>query len=226
MSRTVDRCGHLLVRDALGLVVLTFSRRAGGFILGNGWLAFALIVTCTGLALAGVREAVSAPRVRQVEVVLPGPAAEFEGYRMVHLSDLHVSRPLTRSWLDEVVRAVNAQRPDAVLISGDLMDGTPEARARDSLVLGDLRARDGLFAVPGNHNYFGDFEEWLSSLRKLGFDVLLNEHRIIRRGDARLVFAGVTDPVAPSRRQPEPDVLRGCPGAAAPDAPDEGKKPA
>lgn len=192
MSRTVDRCGHLLVRDALGLVVLTFSRRAGGFILGNGWLAFALIVTCTGLALAGVREAVSAPRVRQVEVV----------------------------------RAVNAQRPDAVLISGDLMDGTPEARARDSLVLGDLRARDGLFAVPGNHNYFGDFEEWLSSLRKLGFDVLLNEHRIIRRGDARLVFAGVTDPVAPSRRQPEPDVLRGCPGAAAPDAPDEGKKPA
>ncbi|MBV6418204.1 MAG: hypothetical protein CMLOHMNK_03003 [Steroidobacteraceae bacterium] len=161
----------LLVRDALGLVVLTFSRRAGGFILGNGWLTFALIVTCTGLALAGVREAVSAPRVRQVEVVLPGLAAEFEGYRMVHLGDLQVSRLLTRSWLDEVVRAVNAQRPDAVLISGDLMDGTPEARARDSLVLGDLRARDGLFAVPGNHDYFGDFEEWLSSLRKLGWQI-------------------------------------------------------
>ena len=51
------------------------------------------------------------------------------------------------------------------------MDGTPEARARDSLVLGDLRARDGLFAVPGNHDYFGDFEEWLSSLRKLGWQI-------------------------------------------------------
>ena len=90
----------LLVRDALGLVVLTFSRRAGGFILGNGWLTFALIVTCTGLALAGVREAVSAPRVRQVEVVLPGLAAEFEGYRRF-TSAISSQPPPDPVWLDE-----------------------------------------------------------------------------------------------------------------------------
>lgn len=97
---------------------------------------------------------------------------------------------------------------DAFLISGDLMDGTPDARGRGALVLDDLRTRGGVFAVPGNHDYFGDFEEWLQSLRQLELDVLLNERRVIRRSDACLVLAGVTDPAASARQQPGPDVLQ------------------
>ncbi len=55
----------------------------------------------------------------------------------------------------------------------------------------------------GATGHLGGFEEWLRSLRQLGLDVLLNEHRAIRRDDVRLVLAGVTDPAALSHQQVE-----------------------
>ena len=59
--------------------------------------------------------------------------------------------------------------------------------------LGDLRARDGVFFVTGNHEYFWDAAAWTAKFRALGAQVLNNEHALIRRGGAAIVVAGVTD---------------------------------
>jgi predicted MPP superfamily phosphohydrolase len=56
-----------------------------------------------------------------------------------------------------------------------------------------LRARDGVFFVTGNHEYYSGASPWVRELRRLGLTVLMNEHVVVRRGGARLVVAGVTD---------------------------------
>jgi predicted MPP superfamily phosphohydrolase len=65
--------------------------------------------------------------------------------------------------------------------------------ADDVAPLAQLRSRQGTFFVTGNHEYYSGVVPWLHELRRLGIAVLLNEHAVVRRGDAALVVAGVTD---------------------------------
>ncbi|EPM92020.1 hypothetical protein A259_37701, partial [Pseudomonas syringae pv. actinidiae ICMP 19070] len=67
------------------------------------------------------------------------------------LTDLHISRLFQKEWVEGVVSRTNALNADAVLISGDLIDGTVEARKDDVAPLGKLAAPLGVIAIPGNH---------------------------------------------------------------------------
>ena len=60
---------------------------------------------------------------------LPNLPRAYDGFRIVHLTDLHASRLLQRDWMQAVVARANALEPDLTLITGDLVDGTPAARA-------------------------------------------------------------------------------------------------
>src|SRR6185369_10971221 len=59
--------------------------------------------------------------------------------------------------------------------------------------LAGLRSREGSFFVTGNHEYYSGAAGWVRELRRIGLTVLLNQHAVVRRGNARLVVAGVTD---------------------------------
>lgn len=80
-----------------------------------------------------------------------------------------------------------------VALTGDLVDGSVERLGRHALPLSGLKARDGVFAVTGNHEYYVGARPWVDELRRLGITVLLNEHRVIRRDGKTLLVAGVTD---------------------------------
>src|SRR5690606_33040934 len=113
------------------------------------------------LAVAGVQQATRVPGVKQVEVVLPGLDPAFDGYRLVQLTDLHLSRMFPRSWAQGVVARANAQQADLIVLTGDLVDGSLAAREHDVAPLGDLRSVDGVFVIPGNHEYYFGYEGWL-----------------------------------------------------------------
>jgi len=117
-----------------------------------------------------------------------------------------------------VVERANALEPALVVISGDLVDGTPQARANDYPPLAGLRARDGVYGVPGNHEYYAAYGEWMQVFRDLGIRMLVNEHVLIRQGDAALVLAGVADQVGPTRGEIGPDIVQALAGRPA-DAP-------
>ena len=59
--------------------------------------------------------------------------------------------------------------------------------------MANLSARYGRYFITGNHEYYSGVGPWVEEAKRLGFDVLLNEHRIIRRGDGVILLAGVTD---------------------------------
>ena len=165
------------------------------------------------LSAYGVSQGMAVPKPRQVEVAIQDLPAAFDGYRMLQLTDIHASRLLTGDWVRQVVAESNALKPDLIVITGDLIDGTVDARRDDFRPLGDLQAPDGVIAITGNHEYYAQYSDWMQAFRALHMQVLENSHTQVRRGDAALTIAGVTDPVAARYGLPLPDLQAALAGA-------------
>ncbi|EIM30025.1 putative phosphohydrolase [Microvirga lotononidis] len=104
------------------------------------------------------------------------------------------------------------------MVTGDLIDGSFDARRADVELLRGLRAKDGVWVIPGNHEYFFDYEAWMHHYASLGMQVLANDHTVLSRDGASLVLAGVTDLSATRTRLPAPDLAAALDGAPS-DAP-------
>jgi hypothetical protein len=165
------------------------------------------------LAAVGVAQAVRVPAVKDIEVAIPGLAPELDGYRLVQLTDLHISRLFPERWTRQVVERSNAAGADLIVVTGDFIDGSVALRRQDVAPLAELRAPDGVYAVPGNHEYFFNYPEWMRHLSGLGMRMLPNTHTLLAREGAPLVLAGVTDVSAPEAGHPGPDLQRALAGA-------------
>lgn len=154
------------------------------------------------------------PRVKLVEVLVPGLHPDFDGFRIVQLSDVHIGETLGRDFAAQVTAQVNALEPDLVAVTGDLIDGSV-TRLRDEVApLGRLAGRYGVFYVTGNHEYYSGAAPWEAEVGRLGFTVLHNEHRLIQAGEAKLVVVGVTDVEGARFSEADaPDLTRALQGA-------------
>jgi predicted MPP superfamily phosphohydrolase len=150
-----------------------------------------------GVSVAAARGATAgAIEVKRVRIGLAKLNAALAGYRIVQLSDLHVGPTIGRTFVEEVVRRVNALKPDLVAITGDLIDGTVAHLGEMVAPLGNLQARDGVYFTTGNHEYYwADPEEWFAFLESLGIRVLRNE-RVPIGGSQGFDLAGVDDVTA------------------------------
>ena len=135
----------------------------------------------------------------EVDVPIEGLDPALDGYRIVQISDIHVGPTIKADFIQKIVERVNAQSPDLIAITGDLVDGSLKHLSRDVEPLRELKAKDGVYFVTGNHEYYSGAEPWIEFLRDLDIDVLLNEHRVVQRDAAKLVVGGVTDYSAGSR---------------------------
>ncbi len=173
-----------------------------------------LFAAALSLAAFGCFSALRVPPVTPKEIVVPGLPAAWDGLTVAHLSDLHVSKTFPASWLAEVVRKVNAAKPDLVVITGDIFDGDPKQSIDELRPLRDLRAPLGVHACLGNHEYYADLRRWGPLLAELGPRILQNEHIVLRRNGAELILAGVTDSAAAAYRLPPPDIGKALRGAS------------
>jgi predicted MPP superfamily phosphohydrolase len=158
------------------------------------------------LAAIGVANALRVPPVRDVTVMVRDLPPSFDGYRIVQLTDLHISRLFIAGWAQAVVERTNAAGADLIVVTGDFIDGSLAMRQGDVEPLRQLRAPDGIYAIPGNHEYFFNYGEWMRHLSAMGFRLLTNAHAVIERGGDRLVIAGVTDLSAPGAGEAAPDL--------------------
>lgn len=193
----------MLAMDLASLVMRLVSGR---------WLAipdtfrYGLTGLAAVLAAIGVHNAVRVPPVKDITIAVRELPREFDGYRVIQLADLHISRLFPASWAQAVVARTNALEPDLIVVTGDFIDGTLAARRGDVEPLRALRARDGIYAIPGNHEYFFGYENWMRHFAGMGMRILPNAHAVLTRGQGRLVLAGVTDLSAPEVGQPGPDL--------------------
>ncbi len=193
----------VLVLAALGVVgacvrwVGRLARRARPTDLARRrMIAGGLACVAAGVGAKGVQNGFRLPDVVEVELEFPDLPPAFDGYRIAHLSDLHVSAAARADRTAGVVRIVNALKPDLVAITGDFVDGTADRRGADVAPLADLRAPDGVVGCTGNHEYYSGWGVWRSVLREFGVRVLENERVLLRRGDDTLAVIGENDPVS------------------------------
>ncbi len=139
-------------------------------------------------------------QVNKVDFVSPKVPDAFNGYKIVHLSDIHIG-----SWnrngkkLEEAVRLINDQHADAIFFTGDLVNNLSEELEPFKSILGKLQAPDGIYSVLGNHDYASyvhydsakAVRELIATERAMGWHLLLNEHTTISRNGDSIAVIGV-----------------------------------
>lgn len=153
----------------------------------------AVLVATGGLFAFGYTHGRRALAMTRAVVPVAGLPAAFEGFRIVHLSDLHLGTYLGRDELAAHVERVNALTPDLVCITGDLVDRAATC-AELFPVLAGLRARHGVLVTLGNHDVAAGAAAVADGVRTLTpFTLLRNARIAIEHGDARLTVVGLDD---------------------------------
>jgi uncharacterized protein len=153
-------------------------------------LASGLAVFAT---LAGFITARRRARIVNIDIPLLNLPEALQGFSIAQISDVHVGPTIKRRYVDAIVNAVNDLKPDVIALTGDLVDGSVKDLAPHTAPLGRLLARHGAYLVTGNHEYYSGERAWTAEFRRLGLNVLMNEHVVITHNGARLVLAGVAD---------------------------------
>jgi hypothetical protein len=154
--------------------------------------------------------------VRQLKASFPDLPASLEGLRVVQLSDLHIGPQTSRRFLERIRSAATAAGGDLIVVTGDLVDDHALDSAHYATALGDLVAPLGVYVVPGNHDVYANWPAVRAELDRLPVTILVNESRLVRRGDGRFAIAGTGDPagrwIATSHAAPDIDAtLRAIP---------------
>lgn len=143
-------------------------------------------------------------RVKRTEIVSQTLPSSFDGYRIVHISDMHLMSFAGRERaLERAVGKINALEPDLIAFTGDLVTLGPEELDGLQDILSAMKARDGVYAVLGNHDYSEyrrhdsqqtkreSLEVLKRRIREMGWQLLLNESHSIVRGGDKLSVIGV-----------------------------------
>ncbi|MFQ6170340.1 metallophosphoesterase [Oryzobacter sp. R7] len=152
-------------------------------------LVTAVAVAATGY---GAWEAAN-PRITTVEMSSPELPAELDGLRVALVADIHAGAVRSADFTRRAVELVNAQRPDLVVIAGDLVDGQSARYAPEIAPLADLEAPLGVFATTGNHEMYRDTQGWMAAFDALGLQMLTNRSVPLERDGATVTLAGVHD---------------------------------
>lgn len=181
-------------------------------VIGNR-VNLVLLLLSVVLATVGIIGGTSVPEIREETVLVGHLPEEADGMTVAVLADLHVDGITRADRVRKIVQRTNALNPDVVVIAGDFVDGTVPVHGDDLRPLAELKSRYGVFGVPGNHEYYSGYEEWMGFLPTLGIRMLANEHVVT--GGGSVVLAGVTDPVAGMMGQERPDIGKALAGSPA-----------
>lgn len=138
--------------------------------------------------------------VRQVTIEFDDLPKAFDGYRIAQFTDVHLGSMKDELML-RAVTAIDDMRPDLIVFTGDIQNMRPEELPRFAQTLKRLKAKDGVMSVLGNHDYSRYVnlppDEALRNERltrdfetSVGWQLLLNDNRIVRRGSDSIVIAG------------------------------------
>ena len=187
-----------LLSKAIGLAWPMASKVSNGI-----GLCLSLILAL--IALDGWQIGWKKLSIRRVELTFNDLPEAFDDYRIIQLSDLHVGTyGNNTAFLEKLVQRANEENADLIVFTGDLINTSPSEVAPFEPILSNLRAKDGIISVLGNHDYciYGmsrqrpaNFHEAVQPVkdaeRRMGWELLLNGHRIIKRGEDQIAIVGV-----------------------------------
>jgi hypothetical protein len=176
---------------------------ASAFTVGN-LIGVGVAFLVSLMALYGLVFGWKQLEVEHVDLYFDNLPEAYDGYRIAHLSDLHVGTYKGKTaFVEKVVRLVNEENPDLVVFTGDLVNTDPEEIQPFVSSLSSFTARDGVVSVLGNHDYclYGNPDRWSHPRegglkvaeieRSMGWKVLMNESYIMQKDGERIAIVGV-----------------------------------
>ncbi len=131
--------------------------------------------------------------IENIKISLKRLPKNLEGFRIIHLSDIHHSPFTNLEHISRAVKIANELQPDMFILTGDYVSHEPEYIAPVAEVLGKLEAEFGTFACLGNHDHWTDAESVTNCMRDEKITVLINEGFRLTAKGAAFWLAGVDD---------------------------------
>ena len=156
-------------------------------------------------------------KIKEVSISFENLPEAFDGYRIVHISDIHARSFIGREKnLAKAIDKINRLNPDIAAFTGDLITLAPDELDSLAPILGRIKA--GTFSVLGNHDYSiysnasedarqAHLEDLITREEAMGWELLLDEHRIISKGTDSIAVIGVQN-TSPSRHFPSKGDLK------------------
>lgn len=174
--------------------MLKLRRNLGNYV----WLV--LVLAELYILFHGTMVGTDRLNVRQVTIEFDDLPTAFDGYRIAQFTDVHLGSMKDELML-RAVTAIDDMRPDLIVFTGDIQNMGPDELPRHAQTLKRLKAKDGVMSVLGNHDYSRYVnlppDEALRNERltcdfetSVGWQLLLNDNRIVRRGSDSIVIAG------------------------------------
>lgn len=142
-------------------------------------------------------------KIHRVRLQLNKMPEAFKGLKIVQISDIHTGSFFSKARMQEAVDEILELKPDMVLFSGDLVNNRTDECDDYVDILSQIKAPMGVYSTLGNHDY-GDYEKWsgkeeklqnfeamLQTHKALGWDLLMNEHRVFERNGEKIALLGV-----------------------------------
>ena len=183
-----------LIKDVLSFIYFILKKlRVISFKVNRLKINATIALCAFGFGFYGTISQIFVPEVKAHEVAIKNLGTNFEGFKIVQLTDLHVGPILKGDFIEDVVAKVNELDPDLVLITGDFVDGRVSALKTEFQALTKIKAPFGILAVTGNHEYYSGASAWIEALKDYGVRFLQNEHTLLKKGTDSLIVAGVND---------------------------------
>ena len=172
-------------------------------------ISLGLIPLAALLAAFGLYRGMADPAIREMTMQFDNLPKTADGCRIAVLADLHADRITTAPKIQRIADLANSLNPDLTVLLGDYVDGKVPARGQELLPLKSLKAKYGVYAIPGNHEYYSGWHEWRPFLSGCGLKILENANVRLPNG---IYLAGVSDPAARGFGEPVPDIAKALHG--------------
>ena len=142
-------------------------------------------------------------RIINHEIYFKNLPEKFDGYKLIQVSDFHCGSLQNKNMVEKAIRMINNEKPDLILFTGDFVNNKYDEIKPWFKSFSKLKAKDDMISVLGNHDY-GDYQRWSSKeekeenfkklleiQKKIGFKVLMNDHKYIVRDDQKIAIIGV-----------------------------------
>ncbi|MBX2962490.1 MAG: metallophosphoesterase [Cyclobacteriaceae bacterium] len=184
----------------------TSTSAGGNKIPRSEFLAKAAVITATipfAAMTYGIISGAHDYRIRRRTIYLPNLPKTFDGIRIGQLSDIHSGSFFSKTAVQGGVEMFLNEKPDLIFFTGDLVNNET-SEVKDYInIFSKLNAPLGVYSVTGNHDY-GDYKSWSSQQEKqknfqdliaahkqMGFDLLMNENRLLEQGGDKLAILGI-----------------------------------
>ncbi len=150
-----------------------------------------IITAAATLLLSGyaMYEGIKFPQIKETVIPTEKVASAF---KIVALTDMHITPVTPVSRINRIVRTVNELKPDIIVLAGDVIDAKPYLLKNKMRALANLKAKYGVFVTLGNHEFYHGSFEWEKKFREMGFSYLANNGLILK--GTNVYLSGLPDP--------------------------------